>query len=367
MRMGGGSDSTRGHFAMVNFGGRAGGLPNDLALALYQELRARGASGLQDIASEMGLSEKETDRCRDELLGLGLVVPTGPSHDNRLELDAGMASEEESDALTVIPPEIALLRLLERERTRLRNHLDQADRAHRTLKTLAGNFLHAETLSLSTGVEVEIIHDYRRIQQVLEDITDAVRDSLSSMHPIVRGREIPERALSRDRRQIENGVQVRSIFSRHLISVPQDAGHLRAKADLGVQVRLAPYVPMNMIIADEQFAVLPVDPEDRLAGAILARGSALVRSYRALFEHSWHMAMPFHEQWRPPHGRDGLTEQQRAALRMLASGMKDEKIARHLGVSLRTVSRMISDLMQELEASSRFEAGVRAARLGWLD
>ncbi|MEU0075925.1 LuxR C-terminal-related transcriptional regulator [Streptomyces sp. NPDC006332] len=352
---------------MPNGGGRTGKQSTDLALALYQELRARGASSLRGIASEMDLSDDETDRCRNELLTLGLVVATGPAHDNRLELDAGKASEEQSDAVTVVAPEIALLRLLERERTRLRNHLEQADRAHNTLKTLAGNFLRVEMLTQASGVEVEILHDYRRIQQVLEDITVTVRHGLSSMHPIARGREIPERALNRDRRQIENGVQVRSIFSQRLAGVPEDAEHLRAKAELGVQVRLSPVVPMNMIIADDQFAILPVNPEDHTAGAILAHGSALVRSYQALFEHAWHMATPFGDQTRPAHGGDGLREQQRAALRMLASGMKDEKVARNLGVSLRTVSRMISDLMQELDASSRFEAGVRAALMGWLD
>ncbi|WP_461011710.1 helix-turn-helix transcriptional regulator [Streptomyces capparidis] len=264
-------------------------------------------------------------------------------------------------------PEVALLRLLERERARLRQHLEQTDRVQSMLKTLAGDFLRADTLAQAADVEVEILRDYRRIQQVLEDITDTVRHTLCSMHPIALGREIPERALSRDQRQIEKGVRVRSIFSRHLTSLPEAGQHLRNKAELGVQVRLSPVVPMNMIIADEQFAVLPVDPADRYAGAILARGPALVRSYRTLFEHCWHSATPYGEQVRPVRGGDGLTEQHRAALRMLASGMKDEKIARSLGVSLRTVSRTISELMQELGASSRFEAGVRAARLGWLD
>ncbi|WP_461011566.1 hypothetical protein [Streptomyces capparidis] len=47
--------------------------------------------------------------------------------------------------------------------------------------------------------------------------------------------------------------------------------------------------------------------------------------------------------------------------------MKDEKVARSVGVSLRTVSKRIFEPMQELGASSRFEAGVRATRLGWLD
>ncbi|MBA9049246.1 DNA-binding NarL/FixJ family response regulator [Streptomyces phaeogriseichromatogenes] len=35
-------------------------------------------------------------------------------------------------------------------------------------------------------------------------------------------------------------------------------------------------------------------------------------------------------------------------------------------MSLRTVRRTVSNLMARLEARSRFEAGVRAARAGWL-
>lgn len=344
-------------------GGRRGARPTGPALALYQELRGRGASSLRDVASEMGLTDDERDRCRDELIGLGLVVPTGPAHDDRLALRAGGASEAQTDAVTVITPEIALLRLLDQERARLRDHMD----LHGRIKALAESFLQAGPPERAAGAEVEILRDYRRIQQVLEDITDTVRHTLRSMHPVVHGREIPERALGRDRRQIEKGVHVRSIFSRRLTSVPEDADHLRAKARLGVQVRISPVVPMNMVIADEQFALLPVDPANVPAGAILARGSALVRSYLTLFEHCWHSATPYGEQDQPVRSGEAITEQQRAALRMLASGMKDEQVARGLGVSVRTVSRMISELMQELGASSRFEAGVRAGRVGWLD
>lgn len=356
-----------GYFAVVKSGGGNGAQSTELALSLYQELRARGASSFKEVAAEMKLAQEEHDRCRDELLRLGLVVPTGRQHANRLELQESETSEAESDAVTVIAPEIALLRLLEHERSRLRDHLHQADRSYSALETLAGSYLRAETVARASGVEVEILSDYRRIQQVLKDISDTVQDGLSSMHPVVRGREIPERALSRDRQQVERGVQVRSIFGQRLTAVPEDARYLEQKAEIGVQVRLSPVVPMNMIIADHQFAVLPVDPEDPSAGAILARGPALVRSYLALFEHCWHSATPFASPETGEQGGDGLTEQQRAALQMLASGMKDEKIARSLGVSLRTVSRMLSELMQELGASSRFEAGVRATRLGWLD
>ncbi|MEV1002950.1 hypothetical protein [Nonomuraea sp. NPDC050202] len=42
-------------------------------------------------------------------------------------------------------------------------------------------------------------------------------------------------------------------------------------------------------------------------------------------------------------------------------------IARSMGVSTRTVTRLVGELTTILGASSRFQAGVRAARLGWLD
>jgi len=45
----------------------------------------------------------------------------------------------------------------------------------------------------------------------------------------------------------------------------------------------------------------------------------------------------------------------------------DEMVARKLGVSVRTVRRMASELMAELGARSRFQAGVRASERGWLD
>ncbi|MEU7112258.1 helix-turn-helix domain-containing protein [Streptomyces sp. NPDC046182] len=65
----------------------------------------------------------------------------------------------------------------------------------------------------------------------------------------------------------------------------------------------------------------------------------------------------------PERGGDGLSEQQRAALQMPASGMKDEKIARNLGVSLRTVSRMLSQLMQE--SVRRADSRPGCARCAW--
>ncbi|KQX59401.1 transcriptional regulator [Streptomyces sp. Root66D1] len=352
---------------MITGGGSTGARWSpDPVVDLYQELRRRGVSRLREVGSQLRLAPEEYERCRDELTSLGLIVPTNPAqHGARGEFE-GAAGQQDGDTVAVIDPEIAMLRLLHREREQLRDHLDEADRAYSTLETLAGAYLRAGSLTRSDA-DVELLSDYRRIQQVLEDITDVIQHGLASMHLTSLNREVGERVLSRDRRQIGNGVRVRAMYSEQVCSSPEVQEHLRRRVEAGVEVRIAPAVPMPLIIADAQFAVVPVDPAEPAAGAVLARGPALVRSYLALYEHCWHTASPYGDASAPEQGGDGLSEQQRAALSMLASGMKDEKIARGLGVSLRTVSRMLSELMQEMGATSRFEAGVRAYRLGWVD
>jgi len=61
-----------------------------------------------------------------------------------------------------------------------------------------------------------------------------------------------------------------------------------------------------------------------------------------------------------------LTDQESVVLRLLAEGHTDDVIARRLGVSARTVRRIVTVVMRRLGARSRFAAGVHAVRRGWL-
>ena len=53
-------------------------------------------------------------------------------------------------------------------------------------------------------------------------------------------------------------------------------------------------------------------------------------------------------------------------LAMLGAGFKDEAIARHLGISMRTTGRRVLSILDHLQASTRFQAGAQAVRRGWL-
>ncbi|MEU8539403.1 helix-turn-helix transcriptional regulator [Streptomyces sp. NPDC048717] len=342
----------------------AGGADRRL-VPLYQELRRRGVSDFAEVATSFGFTPEEYERSRAELVTLGLIVPTSGTHAaHPAPQDAALRPD--TDTVASVGPEIALLRAIDRERARLREHLAEADRAYSTLETLAATLLRPGSLA-GAPIQVEAITDYRRIQQALEDIIDATQQSSCSMYPTGPARQDPERILRRDRRKLDQGMRIRAIYRSRDATLPESADVLNRRAELGVEVRVAPELPLTMVIADDQYALLPLRPDAPGEGAILASGPVLVRGFLSLYEHCWHTAAPFGDDVAPERGGDGLSGQQRNALRLLADGMKDERIARHLGVSLRTVSRLISEVMQELGAGSRFEAGVRAVRLGWLD
>jgi DNA-binding NarL/FixJ family response regulator len=57
---------------------------------------------------------------------------------------------------------------------------------------------------------------------------------------------------------------------------------------------------------------------------------------------------------------------ERHVLRLLATGLEHDAIARTLGISVRTVRRRISEIYLQLNAASPFQAGTEAVRQGWL-
>ncbi|HSV67921.1 MAG TPA: hypothetical protein VLJ59_18755 [Mycobacteriales bacterium] len=53
-------------------------------------------------------------------------------------------------------------------------------------------------------------------------------------------------------------------------------------------------------------------------------------------------------------------------LALLASGYTDESAAAEVGMSVVQLRRRVDRLMTRLDATTRFAAGVEAARLGWI-
>jgi DNA-binding NarL/FixJ family response regulator len=119
---------------------------------------------------------------------------------------------------------------------------------------------------------------------------------------------------------------------------------------------------MNAIVIDGSVAVLPADT----AGGSVAvlRPTSVVVTALELFERIWPDAVPLADRDLPDNA--DLSSREQEMLRLLALGATDEVVAVHLGISVRTVRRMVAQLMNRLGARSRFQAGVKAADRGWL-
>lgn len=320
-----------------------------VAPALYQWVRTGGATDDHTLGAELGVGVEELDSAWTELRELGLVH-TGVG----------------GSSVSLVDPEAALLRLLEEQRRYMNLHMDWLDRGMWAVESLVGRYRHSVDQERA-GIEVEVITDTARIHRLLDDLVDLVQTDVASLHPgPLPPAEVLRCGLERDRVHIERGSRVRTVYPSHFANAPYVQEHLQELLALGSEVRLSPTVPLHIIVADGRIAVLPIDPDEPQKGVILARGAALVRSYAALYEYCWHAASPV----TPDHGVEppthAATEQQQTVVRLMATGIKDEQIARHLGISLRTLSRVTSEVMQQLGAESRFQAGVRALELGWL-
>lgn len=139
---------------------------------------------------------------------------------------------------------------------------------------------------------------------------------------------------------------------------------LRGLASAGALVATAPVPPPAIVIVDRQAALMSVPGGDGSEGAVLVRDS-LVAGYLAdAMDSFWTAATPLDAAI--PSDDKGIPRADRALLRLLAEGMTQQDAARRLHTSVRTVSRRTAELKQKLKATSPLQAGLEAARRGWL-
>ncbi|GAA1775507.1 hypothetical protein GCM10009795_021860 [Nocardioides hankookensis] len=158
---------------------------------------------------------------------------------------------------------------------------------------------------------------------------------------------------------VAQGRRSRAIYP---VRALHDAPHvLAARLAAGEEIRVLPELPTRLLVIGDSHAVMP-EPLG-LADLPLAvvRLPGVVEAMGSWFEELWgRAAVPALDDAEP------RLDLRQFLLEQLAAGAHDEQIARKLGISLRTVRRRVAALMSELGADSRFQAGVEAARRGWL-
>lgn len=249
-----------------------------------------------------------------------------------------------------IAPRAALQGLLVRR-------IDDLDRARQEIEELEREFP-----SVPTTQAVEVIHDPQLAErrwiemQLTADTEILLFDKPPYLLPLAGQYEA-------ERRLLQRGVSYRVLYDQTSFELPDQPDRSHSFLSVGQKGRLIAEVPFKAVVIDgTSAAVLEGNHPDDPALLVL-RKTPLVRALVFTFDALWDRAALL---------TTGDDSEKKADpgidtrfLGYLAAGLKDEAIARQLGVSVRTVRRRAAQLLVQLGAHSRFQAGILARQRDW--
>ncbi|MFE6764016.1 LuxR C-terminal-related transcriptional regulator [Streptomyces sp. NPDC057689] len=318
---------------------------------LYRAVLANPGLTVEELVDTLRWPADQVRSALDECVRLSLIRP----------------SWEPPGTLRPVPPDVGLQALLARQEADILERQRQMTNVRVEVSRLVHEY--AATQRASHRIETEHIEGIDEIRSRIEELSHSCRDSLLAFHP-GGGQSASSRAAGRPLSETlqSRGVVMHTIYLDSIYNDPDSVDYARWLVRSGNHVRTTAALPSRMLIFDREQAVVPIDPDDSRAGALVFRSAGILANLCELFDHVWDKAVPLSGGNRPrqPAEENELTSQEGAVLRLLGEGLTDEVVARRLGVSVRTGRRITADLMGRLGAKSRFQAGMRAVESGWL-
>ena len=171
--------------------------------------------------------------------------------------------------------------------------------------------------------------------------------------------------------KLHKGVHYRIVYEREALLDVRVLAWIEYYTGVGEEARIFSGLPMKLDIFDRRVALMPFSLEEsKFGAALVVHAEPVVAALTMLFERIWEQATPFGVDRRESGARDATgevpDESDRRLLRFLASGLKDQAIARQFNIDVRSVRRRVSRLLAALGAGTRFEAGAKASKRGWI-
>lgn len=196
------------------------------------------------------------------------------------------------------------------------------------------------------------------IQDLLANTPGQVRDHVIT--PFV-GAAVDVEVQAHSERATASGRLKRTLYDQSILEDPRAMEHLADRSAMGEVQRIGSGVHTEFCVFGEAAVVAVEVWGDPAADYVVVRDAMLIAAFSTIFDLAWEAGHDI------PAERDEADDERDARLLdLLARGLKDEAIARYLGWSLRTVRRRIARLMRDLGATTRFQLGAEAVRLGRL-
>ncbi|MEE1789466.1 helix-turn-helix transcriptional regulator [Streptomyces sp. BE308] len=314
--------------------------------AVYREIGESPPSVAEEIADRLAVAPDLVRACIGRLLELGLV----------------RRSFEVPGRFAVVDPVLSLQQSLAGQYEELMRRQRRVAETHAEVVRL----LMSDACGRSGRVaQVERLLGMDEVQCRVDRLAgEAIREVLTFVPGGARSTPELSAARRNDAALLSRSVSIRTVGTDTDSYDAATMAHVHWLTGNGGQFRGFETPLPAMILFDGSVALVPLDPQNTAAGALQVTDPGLVAPMVLLFEQTWSLATPLDA------GRsttdDTVNGKELALLRLVAEGCTDAAAAGRLHVSHRTARRMMAVLMERLGARSRFEAGVKAARRGWL-
>lgn len=314
---------------------------DDTAGTVYKAMLAGPAADVHVLSARTGLTESQVHVALKELAALELV-----------------RANSTHGKWEPASPELGLAAIVRR------HEADLARRQHEIAAAYAGAAT-AYAAAYPASSHIERLEDLQSIDALAKKL---IRNAETELQITVTSHQPscgwPASSLL-DQPGLAPGVKVLALYHDRTGQDPAAMALAVKLAGPGSQARMTPDLPPVLVISDRQAALIPIDPARPANGALGIREPAIVNALIAMFGNAWGSAAPL-DATNPANGTHAVSGDEKALLRLLLAGLTDEAAARRLGISVRTARRQVAVLMEKLGASSRFQAGHRAAQRGWL-
>lgn len=307
---------------------------------LYRQVYAGSGTLVDQVAESLMRSREELLAELEPMMGAGVV-------------------RVEDDVLVVASPAEALGLMLAEESRKVNASAARLEGLARALPFLGESGTGPSTESDALDIDGEVLTS-GNVPSMLVQWIEETSGELLFLRPDQWRMPSESTMFQATMTAVRAGRSVRAIYPARALQEAPDV--LVGRARVGEQIRVVPEVLTRLAIVGTGRAMLPDPPGVANDRRLVIRQRGLVEMLVAYFDALWDSAAAV------PHleSGDARPDLRRLLLTQLAAGVKDEQIARTLGMSLRTVRRRIHGLMIDLGVDTRFAAGVEAVRRGWL-
>lgn len=322
----------------------------ELVSTMYVVCVGRGAADRQGLR-EQGYSDTEIDVSTTELVARGFLVQT-----------------DDVDTWGVVPPRESFppyLETVERRIALTRAALPELDNQWRRAVGRG---------TLAALPDLDLLSSVPEVMERIVEMHRSARERLWwALDPSVVTRELLVKVIEDETLlAIAEGVDVRLVLDTAVLAEPWALDLMDRASSSGYAVRVGNGIPLGVVVCDDDSVLVDISAHDPDGyGSLALRRAPARQAVIRLFDAIWTLSTPF-----GPTGKvleatgeepvAPLDDRDTRVLALLSIGASDKVIARQIGASVRTVERRIRYLMDHLGAGTRFQAGVQAARRGWV-